>query len=164
MTPLHPSIVHFPIVLLIAAGGLYVVGGLLKKPSVERIGFVFHAAGLLGCILAIFTGDYQADHIASNATIDALVQRHESMVTMATYGFGMLGIWAFVRQQSTLKLEKIAFAVLFVGLNVFLGFGAHVGAEMVYDHGAGVAPMMPHMHSQPTMSAPASISLDSTIR
>ncbi len=145
MTPLHPAIVHFPIVLMVSAAGLYIAGWWTRKPLVDVIAFVFHALGLLACITAIFTGDYQADHIVSNPLLDAAIRQHEALVTYATYGFGLLGIWAFLRQKSTLNWEKAIFVMLFVGLNVLIGIGAHAGGELVFGHGAGVArlPQMP---------------------
>ena len=145
MTPLHPAIVHFPIVLLIAAAGLYIAGWSTRKPLIDVIAFVFHALGLVACIAAIFSGDYQADHIVSNPLLDAAIRQHEALVTYATYGFGLLGIWAFLRQKSTLNWEKAIFVILFVGLNVLIGIGAHAGGELVFGHGAGVvrSPLAP---------------------
>jgi periplasmic mercuric ion binding protein len=134
MTPLHPLLVHYPIVLLVVAAGFYIAGMALRKPLLDVIGFVFHALGLAACIVVIFTGDYEADRIATDPALKAMIQRHESLVTYATYGFGMLGIWAFLRQKSQVMLEKVGFIVLFVGLNVLIGIGAHVGGEMVYLH------------------------------
>jgi uncharacterized membrane protein len=139
--PLHPFIVHFPLVLLLAATGFYVAGAFTKKSNWEVAGFVLHVLGLVTCIAAILTGDAQAKVIAQDAAIHGKAELHETMVMIATYGFGGLAIWAFLRQKSTLWLEKVGFLSLFLGLNALLLLGAHVGGEMVYVHGAGVAPM-----------------------
>ncbi len=149
MIPLHPAIVHFPPVLLISAAVLYVIGLIRKNAQLETIGFFFHAAGLLACIAAIFTGDYEADRIAQNTAIHEIVERHEFFVMLATYGFGMLGIWAFLRQKSEIAIEKIGFVVLFVALTGFLGFGAHLGGDMVFGEGAGVVPMQEQIKMNP---------------
>lgn len=138
--PLHPSIVHFPPVLLLAAAVLYTLGILRKAPQMQLIAFGFHVAGLVFCILAIFTGDYEADRIATDPALKALMERHENLVMMATYGFGMLGLWAFLRQKTTLGWERIAFLGAFVGLLTLLLVGAHQGGRMVFVHGAGTAP------------------------
>jgi uncharacterized membrane protein len=136
MTPLHPSIVHFPIVLLLAAAGLYLAGWIGRKPHLEAIGFIFHAIGVVFCIAAILTGDMEAERFDSR--VEGLVSQHELMGTVATYGFGLLGIWAFLRQKTTIFIEKIAFIVLYLGLYVYMGLGASLGGEMVYEHGLGV--------------------------
>lgn len=149
MTPLHPSIVHFPIVLFISAGMLYLLGMLLKRQHLEKTAFFFHAAGLLMAVAAIFTGDYEADRITQSAEMHEVVEKHESMVMLATYGFGMLGIWAFLRQRSRIKFEKIGFLVLYFALMGLIGLGAHEGGELVFEHGAGVVPMQDQQPAHP---------------
>lgn len=149
MMPLHPFVVHFPPALLTAAAVLYAAGFLLRRPAVEVVGFCFHAAGLALCILAIFTGDYESDRIGTDAAIRDLMERHENAVMIATYGFGMLGIWAFLRQKSTLWWEKLSFLVAFTGLVALMLVGAHIGGKMVYEHGAGIAPMQEQFQLEP---------------
>ena len=142
MVPLHPSIVHFPPVLLLAAAVLYAIG-LLRNHTVYQVtAFGFHVAGLIFSIVAIFTGDFESSGIKAGPELKALMESHENLLMMATYGFGMLGIWAFLRQKSNWIWEKTAFMVIFLGFNGLLLFGAHKGGEMVYLHGAGtvVAP------------------------
>jgi uncharacterized membrane protein len=151
MMPLHPSIVHFPPVLLVAAAILYGMGITLRKPTMEIVGFGFHVAGLIFCIVAIFTGDYEAERIAMNPVIREGIHRHENLVMMATYGFGMMGIWAFLRQKSNILWEKFVFVLVFSSLVVLLFVGAHLGGKMVYHHGAGIAPLQ----EQIRQSAPA---------
>jgi uncharacterized membrane protein len=137
MIPIHPSIVHFPIVLLLAAAGLYLAGWIGRKPQVEAIGFIFHALGVVACIAAILTGDIEADRL--DTRVERLVSQHEFMGTVSTYGFGILGIWAFLRQKSTIFIEKLAFVILFIGLYVFMAIGSRLGGELVYRYGKGVS-------------------------
>jgi uncharacterized membrane protein len=149
--PLHPSIVHFPPVLLAAAAVLYGLGLALKRRELDRVAFGFHVAGLLFCIVAIFTGDFEAGLIkvdpANQPALHAAMDRHENLVMTATYGFGLMGIWAFLRQKSTLKWERLAFAGLFLGWVVLLFIGAHLGGKMVYEQGAGVRPVQEDLHA-----------------
>lgn len=135
---LHPTLVHFPPVLLLSAAALYALGILRKKPNLELIAFGFHVAGLLACILAIFSGDFDADFVSTDARLEAAISKHENIVTIATYAFGVLGIWAFLRQKTRFILEKVAFLVAFVGLVVMLFVGAHFGGKLVYEEGVGV--------------------------
>ena len=138
MTPLHPSIVHFPIVLMISAAGLYIAATISRKPLLDVVAFVFHCVGLISCIVAIFTGDFATSQLTPNSYLEAMIQQHEQLVTIATYGFGLLLIWAFLRQKTTFLAERIAFLLLFVGLNVLTGVGARIGGRMVYEKRAGV--------------------------
>lgn len=137
-TPLHPLIVHFPPVLLLVAGVLYLLGWILKRPGLDIVGFFLHAAGLIACIASIFTGDFEADRFNSNPQLHQLIEDHESLVTMATYAFGMLGLWAFLRQKSTLLWERLAYLFAFTAVTAVLLIGAHRGGTLVYGHGVGV--------------------------
>jgi uncharacterized membrane protein len=141
MMPLHPSIVHFPPVLLLSAAVLYLLAVIRPKHWAEVAGFAFHVSGLIFCILTIFSGDYEASRIATNEAIRALMGRHENLVMMATYGFGMLAVWAFLRQRTRFLWERIAFLVSFLSLIGLLWFGAHLGGRLVYEHGGGIFPM-----------------------
>lgn len=129
-------IVHFPIVLLFAAAGLYVAAMVRRHPILDLVAFVFHALGLVACLLAIFTGDFEAEKITTPA-VQAIARQHEALVTYATYGFGLMGIWAFLRQKSEVRAERIAFLVCFIALTVLLAFGGRLGGKLVFEHGVG---------------------------
>ncbi|MFM2376200.1 MAG: hypothetical protein RLZZ165_1297 [Bacteroidota bacterium] len=141
MMPLHPSIVHFPPVLLLSAAVLYLLAVIRREHWVEVAGFAFHVSGLVFCILTIFSGDYEASRIVTNDAIRAIMGRHENLVMMATYGFGMLAVWAFLRQKSGFFWERITFLGVFLSLIGVLWVGAHLGGRLVYEHGGGVVPM-----------------------
>jgi uncharacterized membrane protein len=146
--PLHPSIVHFPIVLLILAGGCYVAHLFVKGHKLDLIAFFLHAGGLLGCVAAILTGDYAESNMIQTPEIHEMVELHEQLGMLSAYAFGILGVWAFLRQKSKVKPERILFVILFVGVVGMMGFSAHIGGRMVYEEGAGVLPMQPILEQQ----------------
>lgn len=146
--PLHPSVVHFPIALLIAAGLCYLASLFLPGKRLEIVGFFLHAGGMLGCIAAILTGDYAESNMIQTPEIHELVETHEQLGTLSTYAFGILGVWAYLRQKSTIFVEKVVFVVLFLGLVGMMGYGSHLGGKMVYEKGAGVLPMQPILEQQ----------------
>lgn len=141
--PLHPLVVHFPIVLIITAGVFYFLSLFIKDQNFARIAFYLHVAGILGALAAIFTGD-SAEHALTNAeAIDALVDKHEAMGQLSTWGFGLLGVWAYLRQQSNIRTEKIVYITVFWALVGLMAYSAHLGGQMVYEHGAGVEIITP---------------------
>ncbi|MEM0995581.1 MAG: DUF2231 domain-containing protein [Bacteroidota bacterium] len=160
MIPLHPSVVHFPVALLIAAGICYVAHLFVKQYRLDVVGFFLHAGGLLGCVAAILTGDYTESNIVQNEQIHSLAERHEQMGMIATYAFGILGVWAYLRQQSNIFAERIVFTVVFVGVIGLLGYGSHLGGRMVYEEGAGVIPMQPIIEQQRDASSPTDATLN----
>lgn len=146
--PLHPSIVHFPIVLLILAGGCYIAHLFVKGHKLDLIAFFLHAGGLAGCVAAILTGDFAESSMVQTPEIHEMVEQHEQLGMLSAYAFGILGVWAFLRQKSQIKLERIVFVLLFTGVIGMMGFSSHLGGKMVYEKGAGVLPMQPILEHQ----------------
>lgn len=145
MPPLHPVIVHFPIALMFAAGALYLAGFLRKADILLKAAFAMHIAGLVSGVVAILTGDYAESQLVQNAAIHALAELHESLAMISIWAFALLAVWAYVRHRSQVKVEKIAFIVLLVAVIGTTGYAGHIGGTMVYQHGAGVAPMKEHI-------------------
>ena len=145
MPPLHPAIVHFPIALMFAAGALYLAGFLRKTDILLKAAFAMHIAGLVFGVVAILTGDYAEGQLIQNTTIHAIAELHETLAMVAIWAFALLAVWAYVRHSSQKKAEKIAFIVLLLGVIGVTGYAAHLGGTMVYQHGAGVAPMREHI-------------------
>lgn len=144
---LHASIVHFPIALLVVAGGLYcwsVIRQESQKPY-EQMAFLLHVLGLLGAIAAVITGGIVEESTAQSPAIHEHIERHELMGYACVWGFALLGVWRFLRTRNgkaaMSKPESWAFAGVFVGFLVVLLLTAHIGGDMVYEHGAGVEPM-----------------------
>lgn len=141
MIPFHPLVVHFPIVLLIVAGVFYLLHFFIKDMKLDKIGFFIHAAGLIGCVAAILTGDYAEAELIQTHDIHELVEEHEMLGMITTWAFGIMAVWAFLRQKSNIRLERIVFTVVFfLGLG-FMGVASHHGGQLVYEKGAGVVPM-----------------------
>lgn len=148
MEPLHPKIVHFPIAFLIGAGICYLLHFFIKGQRLDRFGFFLHVAGLLGCVAAILTGDYAESNIVQTEEIHHIVEEHEFQGMVTAWAFGLLGVWAFLRSKSKFLIEKIVFVLVFwLGIG-WLGIASHHGGQLVYEQGAGVDPMKPHLIEQ----------------
>lgn len=145
MPPLHPVVVHFPIALLVSAALVYLASLVIKGRKLEQVAFGLHVGGLLMTVAAIFTGDYAEHSTAMTHEMHEIIEDHEFLGMMSAYGFGILAVWAFLRSRSTLLLERIGFVVAFVGVTVMLGIAAHKGGTVVYEYGAGIEPMQPHL-------------------
>ena len=149
MPPLHPILVHFPIVLTILAGVFYLFALLGRNELVGKIGFILHAFSILLSIGAIMTGDYEATKIAETIAIHELAGTHETLAMVSTWGLGLLGIWVYLRHHSEVVAERLAFVLIFWGFIGILGYTAHIGGKMVFGHGAGVLPMQEHIKADP---------------
>lgn len=148
MLPFHAIVVHFPLVLLLVTGVLYVVGVVRKQDGLLRVGYWMHIAGLVMCVAAILTGDYEESRIVQNADIHELVEQHELLGMVSAWGFGVLGVWAYLRQGSRVLVERVGYVVVYWALLVVLGWAGHVGGRMVFEEGAGVLPMKEHIENE----------------
>lgn len=146
--PLHPLIVHFPIALLIFSAFIYIAWLITGRQSLAQMGFIAHMAGMVGSIAAFLSGDAAEEAVVHTHEIHEILELHESLGMLASYGFAALAVWAFLRRNSKVIYEKAGFVILFVGLNVMLGITAHLGGKMVYEEGAGIIPMEQTLREQ----------------
>lgn len=143
--PLHPAIVHFPIVLvfllpIFAVGALWAIrrGSAIKRAW--AIPVAFSAALALSAWAAVQTGESQQDKV-ENIVPGAAMDAHEDaaelfltlsgvlvLITAAGFVPGLIGRSA--------RLAATAGAVGMVILGARVG---HSGGELVYTHGAASA-------------------------
>lgn len=136
--PLHPATVHFPIAFLLAALGFYLVSLFREDRFYIRGGFSLHILGAGGLALAILSGRQAESALASSEVLSEMVDRHELMGYFCMWLMAMLLVWQYLRKDKRIIWEKVLFLVLFAAGLAIMSFGAHIGGEMVYLHGAGV--------------------------
>lgn len=146
---IHPMILHFPIVLLYLCAPLEILALVLTMPD----GF-FHRAAFwtltLACVAIIVTmsaGLVSEQSVHWTPQMSAILSRHQrdAMLTGLSAGAGWLvhlanrfprgkqwGLWG----RGRVSLVSAAFVV---AAAVFVTLTAHLGGEMVYHFGAGVA-------------------------
>ena len=145
---LHPQTVHFPIAFLVLAGIFYVVPFFSADSWFRRGGLVLHIAGLAGMVLAIITGTLAEAEIVHTARIDALYRNHELLGYAALWLFAMLLVWRYLREKQAKTRENVLFVFVFWAMIGVTGYSAHLGGKMVYEEGAGVAPMEEILNQQ----------------
>lgn len=144
----HPIFVHFPIALFITGGFIYLIAPFRDRDFFLKMGFFLHLMGLLGSAASILSGRSAEAEVIHTSQIHELLVLHERLAYLATWLFGMLAIWMYLRQKRIAKIELIAFLLLFWGSNATLGYLSHLGGEMVYQEGAGVLPMEDDLKEQ----------------
>jgi uncharacterized membrane protein len=153
---LHPLIIHFPIVLLLVAPILVLVGALLKPEkgrSVLYIALALMIAGTLSIFLAAATGEAAGKLAERTPQIDAVLEHHEELAdaTRAVFS-GITLIYAAIlfAPKAFQKLSgRLVSTVLPLVFLFFYGVGvllltntAHNGGRLVHEFGvrAMVAP------------------------
>jgi len=135
---LHPAIVHFPIALLIAAGGFYLAARFREQATFYRAAWLLHVAGLAGSIAAVLTGRSAEGNLTLTSALEGLLENHQLLGYATAWLFALLAIWQYLRQGRGPVLEQWLFiSAYFLALGV-MAYGAWLGGQMVYQHGAGV--------------------------
>lgn len=148
MIETHPLIVHFPIGLLCAAG-LFLIGFVTtKRPSYQTMFVHTFFLGVCGLLAAVLTGLSQEDSLLQNQAIHELLETHELLGYVALGVFAALLFWKLKRKAHMQRKELSFFACIYLVALAVMAFGAHLGGQMVYIHGAGVEPMKERIRAE----------------
>ena len=143
--PLHPAVVHFPLVLsfllpLFAAGALWAIKRGAKPARAWGLTVAAAAALTLSAWVALETGESQEERV-EDAVGEAPLNRHEEAAEMflaASAGLLLLvgvGLAPGLAGKAA-RIAGTAGAVALVGAAAWVG---HSGGELVYRHGAASA-------------------------
>jgi uncharacterized membrane protein len=140
MQNLHPALIHFPIVLLIAGFVLDVLSTVLKKDSLRVSGWWCLLVGGLSLTAAIASGIYAANTAGHNDVSHTIMDRHKQVAYMAAALFGLLLVWRGLKR--TMLPETVIQLTMYYAIGVFavgtMIYGAHLGGRLVYEYGVGV--------------------------
>lgn len=143
--PLHPAVVHFPIVLtlllpLVALGALWAIRG--GAAPLKAWGAVVALGGglLLSSWAAVRTGEAQeerVEEVVSEAAMHGHEEAGERFLLLAGIGFLVLGaglVPGIAGRTGRILGTAAALALVAAAWQV-----GHTGGELVYRHGAAVA-------------------------
>lgn len=138
----HPLSVHFPIALLLIATLFKCASLFLKTKTWENAGSFLLYLGAIGAWVSIFTGD-MADGIVSRELCDPTVLKdHENAAWTLVWLFSTASLIDLIRITNIISLKPklikvVAILLMLVGSG-FLMYTGHLGANLVYQQGAGV--------------------------
>ena len=140
----HPLSVHFPIALLCVALLFKLISLFTAREMWTKGGSVLLFLGTLGAWVAIYTGDL-ADGIVSRKICDPTVlKEHQNFAyyTAWTFTASLLpDLFSYFKQtflQQKRKLLNILTVLLMAAGTALLIYVGHLGANLVYQQGAGV--------------------------
>jgi uncharacterized membrane protein len=141
--PLHPALVHFPIVLLIVGAIAAVVSVFTNKWNVRKWTALLLIMGGLGAVAATWSGDQAKETIGEvPGAVEQVLDRHEELAETArnfAIVAGILGfVSCFVNLRGALRhVPTVATAVVSLICVYYIVQTAHLGGKMVYQHGVG---------------------------
>ena len=144
--PLHPAVVHFPIVLSLVALLFELVA---RHPRARALGApagLLLALAALGAVAAVITGNAAHDDAVVPAGVAGLLERHQDVGETAMW---LLLAAALVRLALARKgwlrgWFAWAFIISLAVVAALVGYNGYLGGRMVFDHGVGTAPVQRH--------------------
>jgi uncharacterized membrane protein len=142
---IHPVVDHFSVALLIVGVVVDLFGSL--APTRTWIRSMALTLMILGAIAAggsYFTGDLEADRIWKALGPDAksILHRHAQIGEYMAITFGILALWRiFIAAFAFMEGSRPIYLIIAIVACFVLGYGAHLGGDLVYNYGAGTALM-----------------------
>ena len=140
--PIHPSLVHFPIALLVTGAFAAILFRILRKPQAELWGVYSLLVGWALTLPALITGLIDKNAITPGSPADAVANLHTTLMIAMWITFGMaLYLYFMWRKKDQLTGGKvwIWFGLLLLAV-ILIILAGHQGARLVYELGVGSAP------------------------
>lgn len=142
--PLHPAIVHFPIVLLLLGAPLAIIAIFLRRWHLPWLVALVLTAGALGSFAATWTGDDEEEMVGEiSQQADAILEEHEEWGER-TRNVAILAaaLAVFAAALSKFPIPSVSIGILCaiasIGAAVCVAQAGHYGGLLVYKHGLGV--------------------------
>lgn len=142
--PLHPAVVHFPIVLLLLGAAVAILAAFWRKNHLPALAALLLVLGALGAWAAVQSGESDGGLLESGAPQrEALVEAHETWAKR-TLGISIVAAAAAAASVVAGRWPRLARAVAAVAAVASAAAAysvyetGHRGGALVYRHGAGV--------------------------
>ncbi|MFN3430259.1 MAG: DUF2231 domain-containing protein [Candidatus Sericytochromatia bacterium] len=148
---LHPMVVHFPIALLIVVLLFDVTALFFPKVELARASLYLSGVATIGAIAAYFSGEAAEEPVEHLPGIETLLERHEDLgkllavAAVAALVVRLVFVW---RRWHEAVAGRAMLAFFSAVLAVLVGATGYVGGQLVYEHGAGVRPVL-EQHEAP---------------
>lgn len=135
---LHPSVVHFPIVLLLLAFVLQVTSLFVFREPLSWVSLIILALGFVGAIVA---GKYVHPHTTAEISERAslVLTEHERFASF-TIWFSGIGLLVKIISHFFLKRKlwvETVIAIILLVAAISVGIAGHHGADLVHIEGIG---------------------------
>ncbi len=140
--PIHPSLVHFPIALLVAGAFAAILFRALGRPQGERWGVYSLLAGWVLTLPALVTGLIDKNGIPADSPAAPVANLHTTLMIAMWVIFGLaLYLYYLWQKKDSLSGGKVWmwYGLLILAVLV-LTLAGHQGARLVYELGVGALP------------------------
>ena len=156
---IHPVVDHFTVALLIVGLLVDLVGSLAPTRTwIRSMALTLMILGAIAAGSSYLTGDLEADRIWKALGPDAksILGRHARIGEYMAITFGILALWRiFIAAFGFMEGSRPLYLIVAALSCVVLGYGAHLGGDLVYNYGAGTALMAAQANPTPWPSPSA---------
>lgn len=142
--PLHPALVHFPVVLILLGALVAVAAVFWRKSHLPHLAAALLALGAVGAWVAVQTGESDGGLLETGSPpMETLLDAHEDWAKR-TLAIAIVAAVAAVGSPSLFRFPRVAraaavAAALAAGLASYAVYETgHRGGALVFRHGAGV--------------------------
>ena len=143
-SPLHPALVHFPIVLVLVGTVVALVAVFVRRSYLTWIAAGLLAFGAAGAVAAAWSGGGEKELVGElSATAEQLLDQHEewgerTRTLAIVAAFLALGAAAVRRWPAISRTIAVATACAALAASYCVVNAGHYGGQLVYKHGAGI--------------------------
>lgn len=143
-SPLHPAVVHFPIVLILAGAALAVLSVFIRCWHLPALVAAILVAGAAGAVVATVTGSQEEEVVGElSGAAETILEEHEWWGE-TTRNLAIVSAILAVSAAATMNFRfagrgmsiVTAFAALAAAYTV--AETGHYGGQLVYRHGVGI--------------------------
>ena len=142
-SPLHPAVVHFPIVLILLGSAVAVTAAFTRRWHLPGIAAALFVLGAVGSVVATQTGEREGELVGETPAIEAILNQHENWAERTQFAailVAMLAVGAVVasRWPGAAHALSVATAAGALAAALCVAETGHYGGQLVFRHGAGV--------------------------
>jgi len=140
MPPIHPALVHFPIVLVTFSVFADLIGYCKNSPAARSVAWWSLLGAVLSAAPTVAAGYYDMNRADLSQETHKYIELHFTtglVLLVALLGLTLWRWFILARPGRSVGWSYLIVALLVFGLAAFQGW---LGGEMVYSYGAAVAP------------------------
>lgn len=138
MPNFHPFIVHFPVALLTTALAFDLLGIVLAREELSRVGWWAQLTGSIGIAAAVLSGLVAKGEALIPSPAAGTFDTHQQLAFLAAGAFTALLLWRAGMRTRIDPARRRIYLVLFAAALACLWAGAWFGGELVYRFGIGL--------------------------
>jgi uncharacterized membrane protein len=136
--PLHPTLVHFPIALLLIGAMLSLIALWRWREHLQDVAFWALLSGWLLTLPAIISGLIDKNDLQADSVANQVADQHTTAIFVMWGLFGLALYFQYRWRSDMTSGQRWMLTGLFVIASIVLVFAGHLGGRLVYELGVGV--------------------------